>query len=198
MAGVLDGASPSDVHFREGVMAVPWIPYVAQEFLDSILTPDMRVFEWGSGGSTVYFAERVASVVTVEHEHGELQPDLENVTALFIPPEDGELGTDPAKPEHYYSESYPGKNFRRYASAIDDFEPFDLVFVDGRARPSCLRHAKAKVKPGGWLVLDNSDRAYYLEHFDVSGWGERCFFGPGPYNDYPWQATFWRKAGATS
>lgn len=177
-------------------MAVPWIPYVARDFLDRILTPEMCVFEWGSGGSTVYFAERVAQVVTVEHECKEAQPSLENVVALYIPPEDGELGTDRSRPEHYYSEAYPGKNFKRYALAIDDFEPFDLVFVDGRARPSCLHHAK--VKPGGWLVLDNSDREYYLKHVAFGGWEERCFFGCGPYNNYPWQITFWRKPDATS
>jgi hypothetical protein len=35
--------------------------------------------------------------------------------------------------------------------------------VDGRARPACLVHGMPKVKVGGLLVLDNSDRDYYLE-----------------------------------
>lgn len=55
-------------------------------------------------------------------------------------------------------------NFQRYASQIDKYpdQHFDLVIVDGRARPSCLMHGVPKVKVGGMLVLDNADRDYYL------------------------------------
>jgi 16S rRNA A1518/A1519 N6-dimethyltransferase RsmA/KsgA/DIM1 with predicted DNA glycosylase/AP lyase activity len=36
--------------------------------LDDRLDSDMRVFEYGSGFSTLYFAERVSSVVSVEYD----------------------------------------------------------------------------------------------------------------------------------
>lgn len=51
-----------------------------------------------------------------------------------------------------------------YVSQIDAFADasFDVVLIDGRARPACICHSVAKVKPGGMLILDNSDRAYYL------------------------------------
>jgi predicted O-methyltransferase YrrM len=54
--------------------------------------------------------------------------------------------------------------FRSYVEAIDAYPDasFDLVVVDGRARPSCLRQAIPKLRPRGLLVLDNSDRDYYL------------------------------------
>ena len=46
----------------------PWITFPAIEFLERTLTRDMRVFEYGAGGSTLFFATRVKEVVSIEHE----------------------------------------------------------------------------------------------------------------------------------
>src|SRR5262249_9447946 len=37
-------------------LGIPWVNYQALEWLSRIVNPRMRVFEWGSGGSTVFFA----------------------------------------------------------------------------------------------------------------------------------------------
>jgi hypothetical protein len=34
---------------------LPWISYAAIDFLDGYLKPDMTVYEYGSGGSTLFF-----------------------------------------------------------------------------------------------------------------------------------------------
>src|SRR5262249_26106778 len=47
---------------------LPWMPFPAIEFLETLLTPDAKVFEFGSGGSTIFFAARVCELVTVEHD----------------------------------------------------------------------------------------------------------------------------------
>jgi hypothetical protein len=36
---------------------------------------------------------------------------------------------------------------------------FDLVLVDGRVRTECMQHAIPKIRPGGHLMLDNSNNA---------------------------------------
>ncbi|HKO93603.1 MAG TPA: hypothetical protein VJU61_20760, partial [Polyangiaceae bacterium] len=46
----------------------PWIPFVARRWLARQLRPHLRVFEWGSGGSTLFLARRVAELVSVEHD----------------------------------------------------------------------------------------------------------------------------------
>src|SRR5688572_27506537 len=46
---------------------LPWLPAAAVSFLDDKLA-GLSVFEWGSGGSTLWFAERARSVVSVEHD----------------------------------------------------------------------------------------------------------------------------------
>jgi predicted O-methyltransferase YrrM len=72
-------------------------------------------------------------------------------------------------------------NFERYVKSIDTFEneTFDMVVVDGRARPSCIKRAIPKIKSQGLLVLDNSDRKYYLIKTGklLNGWQSRTFRG---------------------
>ena len=46
-------------------------------------------------------------------------------------------------------------------------ETFDLVIVDGRHRVRCVLGSKNLVKPGGVLMLDDSQRHYYQEAFNV-------------------------------
>jgi len=142
-------------------------------------------------------------VVSVEHEPARLLTDLpQNVETLLIPIEEGEIGPDPSDPEHYKSASTEiGKmNFRRYCHAIDDYGKFDLVLVDGMAHASCIALAVSHVRPGGWLVVDNTgDRPYYLEktgqlfgNWD-GGWERVTFFGRGPLLSYLWETSIFRK-----
>lgn len=153
--------------------AVPWIPFDAIDYIGRKLPHGARVFEYGSGGSTLFWLKRGASCVSVEHDHdwflrmNALLMDHCPVDLRWVPPENGRIGNgDPGDPADYAS-SDPnnlGKNFRRYASQIDEFpdDYFDLVVVDGRSRPSCLVHSLRKIRVGGMLLLDNSDRDYYL------------------------------------
>ena len=151
----------------------PWLTFDAIDALDAYLRPGMTVFEYGSGGSTLYWAKKGATVVSVEHDplwFGVLQGRLASVRGVdyrLVEPEPGKLGDDPGDPGAYTSDDdrYRESNFRRYVMQIDQFpeNTFDLVSIDGRARPSCIVHAAPKVKPGGLLVLDNAERTYYLE-----------------------------------
>src|SRR4030095_1446538 len=47
-------------------LELPWFSYGAIEFLENYLQNETRVFEFGSGGSTLFFAQRAQSVVAVE------------------------------------------------------------------------------------------------------------------------------------
>lgn len=186
----------------------PWLPYQATKFIEEI-KPEI-VFEWGMGGSTLFFLrQKVKILVSVEHipdwykvirqKIEETQwPATQHWMYLF-PPSAGEIGPDKSEPLHYKSGSTElgAVNFLEYASAIDNCDPFDLILIDGMARPACIVHAFPKVKPGGWLVIDNTgDRPYYLEKTAhlfgnwESGWERFDFFGYGPILDYKWQTTF--------
>ena len=42
--------------------------YPAIEFIDNLLRPDYQVFEYGGGHSTLWWARRVARVITIDHD----------------------------------------------------------------------------------------------------------------------------------
>jgi len=76
----------------------PFVPYPAYEWLSDFVKPDMRIFEYDSGKSTLWFAQNAGQVVTVEKvkhcydicakELSEL--GLHNVEYVLKPPQNGE------------------------------------------------------------------------------------------------------------
>ncbi|NIV32843.1 MAG: hypothetical protein GWN58_26375 [Anaerolineae bacterium] len=164
----------------------PWIPYRAIEFLATIVSPDWYVFEWGSGSSTIYWAQRCTWVLSVEDDATWHQRALDRLAVQLCTGYDVKL--IPVHPTLYYGP---------YADVIKGWpdEYFDLVFVDGKARFGCVSNGLAKIKPGGWLLLDNSDMPEYeqAKQHPPATW-ERCsFYGRGWGFKKPWEATFWRK-----
>ena len=105
------------------------------------------------------------------------ESNTENATLRLIEPH----GTPPS--QHLSSENqlfmtedeYPVKDtsFQDYVNVLDEFpdEHFDFIAVDGRARKSCLLKSLSKLKKGGFLLLDNSERKRYQSAIDqVNGW----------------------------
>jgi len=188
-------------HLKPGRNSVtdrnPWMAFSAVRFLKEITRKDMRVFEYGSGGSTLFWISRVQEVASVEHDTSwysimKKQFDGQAVQNLKYILE--ESVNDPAfagkrfeNPDDYISAdpAYRGKNFEQYAKAIDSYPDsyFDIVVVDGRARPSCIKHGIPKLKKNGWLIVDNSERKYYFAPFafDRNSWKISKFAGPVPY-----------------
>ena len=154
-----------------------WINFPAIDFLNRVIKKDFRVFEYGGGGSTLFFLDRVEEVITVEHNpewFEKLQEILSPAEksrwtgSLMLPEKnDNSEGLSISAPDDYYSSdvNYRDMNFRKYASSINKFpdDYFDIVLVDGRARPSCIKHAVNKIRSQGYLILDNADRDYYLK-----------------------------------
>jgi hypothetical protein len=183
----------------------PWLPYLVTRYIGKLKLDS--VFEWGSGGSTIFFHRMlVYKIISIEHDPGWYQRlsrefadrgILLDLNYRLIPFEEGEIGPDKGNPTHYKSGSTElgPVNFKNYASAIDGYGQFDLILIDGMARASCLAHAVSHVKEGGWLVLDNTgDRPYYLEQTAhlFEGWERITFFGYGPILDYEWETTIFR------
>jgi hypothetical protein len=189
---------------------VPWLTFAAIQFLEKHLTQNMRVYEYGAGGSTLFFAARVSEVVSVEHDPVWTSKvntlvdsyQYKNVKICLVKPTPQANRADPksSDPNAYCSalKKYTEYSFQDYASSIDDYpdEYFDLVFIDGRARPSCCKHSLSKVKQNGFILLDNSERIHYAyihETLDRRGWKKFCFGGPGPYGSKFWQTCIWHK-----
>jgi precorrin-6B methylase 2 len=190
----------------------PWITFAAIRYLEKNLKKDMRVYEYGAGGSTLFFAKRVREVISVEHDPNWRNQVVETLTKAgyencridLIEParDDLTIDKDPSDPDAYMSSGveFKGKSFRNYATSIDEYpdEYFDVVVIDGRARPSCFKHAASKVKSGGFLMLDNAEREIYAhihKTLENSAWLKTDLSGPGPYNEYFWQTCVWTRRG---
>lgn len=191
-----------------GRECAPWMPFSAIDFIQGKLTKEQSIFEFGAGQSTLYFARRIKNVVTVEHDQAWAErvrnkaahDRLQNISIIVAPPSKEEQAShrDPADLDSYVSSDRALSNysFREYASAIDRFDDasFDFIIIDGRARPSCMKHAVNKLAPGGWLVLDNAERPHYRAiHQALLSWDKRTFIGPGAFNHYFWKTCFWRR-----
>jgi hypothetical protein len=116
-----------------------------------------------------------------------------------VPPTRGDIAwaLDPSDPRCYASAdlAFPCFSFANYAKAIDPYPDgyFDIVLVDGRARPSCLMHAIPKLSKKGVVIVDNTERGYYwpsVREF-AHGLTMRDFPGPCPYVQFFTRTTAW-------
>ncbi len=156
--------------WKQGAAPVPWIPIPAIKYLETLSLDGSHVFEWGSGASTKYWIRRGASCVSIEHDpkwYDVTSRDCEGADVTLLQSDPMALSfADPADPKGFTSAdpNFLHHSFERYVQAIDKYPDkyFDVIFIDGRARPSCLSRAIPKVKNSGLIVLDNADREYYL------------------------------------
>jgi len=145
---ILNGKTPLDLE-------LPWFSYAAIDFLKEYLKPEMTVCEYGSGGSTLFFARRVKSVFSIEdNPHW-----FELVTARL---RDKGIKNAQLKLCPFDFKNPTGFEHSAYLHAMPD-ERFDVVVIDGseewnKVRPICFEKAEPRVKRGGIIVVDDSWR----------------------------------------
>lgn len=164
------------------VMDLPWWTYQSMDVVAGFLRGrdnDARVFEYGSGASTVWLARRCSSLDSVEHDAEwairvralvDSQPGLScrpTLHTAMVPRSSAPVVASGAP-------TGAGLDFRDYVHTIDQLEgTFDLVLVDGRAREAALLHTLERVAPGGMLLLDDAQRPRYRSAIQAArsrGW----------------------------
>jgi len=161
--------------YISGLHVLPWFTDGALDFIDgyifylkNYLGVNPTIFEYGGGGSTLYFLSRGCAVYTVDH-------DLEWVnkikTIAHVLDQDKRLWIS------YKERPY---NLSIFNCKFDE-APFDLICVDGRDRVSCLTTiVKERKFSKSILILDNTERVsnkyqkytelleeYNLMHFEA-------------------------------
>lgn len=152
---------------------IPWMNYCFLNFIVSRLTPQLDVFEFGCGSSTIWFQQRVRSIISCEHDQAwikEISPQLaDNASVVFAP----------LKGEPEYTEQ-----------AIRTAKTFDIVIIDGRRRVECAIKSLPALSETGVYIWDNSNRDRYAEGFEFlirSGFRKLDFMGLGPIAN--WETT---------
>jgi len=169
----------------------PFLPLLCDEalaLLEQIMENSQRwrVLEWGSGASTLYFAERVYDVVSVEHA-----PDWRDEVVAALKAHGLFATVLLVKPRAFRLVPYL---FHKGA--------FDLVFIDGHqeTRKSCVRTGKRVVKRNRWMIVDDSqwgrlsDTPQVLDEFRLVQRidGRKASWAP-PYRMRPTQTSFYKR-----
>jgi hypothetical protein len=150
---------------------LPWFTYPAIEYIMQLDFSDKLIFEYGCGNSTLFWgtiAKRVVSVDDNQEWFQKIARRVSDNTSI-------KLITERIS----------------YITEILNYDLFDVVIVDGSYRYECAQQAIKRLRPGGMIILDNSDwciktarllREANLIEVDMSGFG--------PYNPYTWTTSF--------
>lgn len=150
---------------------IPWYAYNATDYLTQFCAdnPDIHVFEYGLGQSTLWWAKRVKSVTTVEHDLRWIKaPAYTNLPDNII-----------LHHLHYNS----GYEEAPLLGDKKEDKKYDIIVVDGMNRPACIPHAIAALKKGGMLIWDDSHYERYQPHLQNlinDGWLAEVFDDHGP------------------
>lgn len=162
---------------------LPWYTYPAIDFLRPYLQKqgrNWRVYEYGCGQSTLYWAQHCQSVVAQEHDdkwRAEIQKQLpDNASILPADASDKEL----------------------YANTISKAgELFDIIVIDSKCRNTCAKIAPNYLTDNGIIIWDDSERVSNkqgLKHLQKIGFKPLHFVGLGPLHAQPSRTTIFYRA----
>ncbi len=153
----------------------------AKKWLEEWLEPSYCGCEFGSGFSTIWLAQRVKQLVSVDHDkawYGIVndameQFDIKNVDLICEP------------------------SLILYHKAVDKYnKTFDFVFIDGykSKRVECVNETYKKVRPNGILILDDSHKPYHSSIFKLlNDWERMDFKSPCKTGGYRYTSIWIKK-----
>jgi len=152
----------------------PWFHPDSVEYLSNLIQPEWSILETGSGSSTIWFAKRAKKVISFEHSEKWYDRVKELIEVKGIKNVDLRL-----------LPGYP----KRGIWGFKEYE-FDFISIDGKidSRVRSVRDARLFLKPGGYLLLDNTEYEKYAEAITLLDSWESVVFG-----DSEGQTTIWRK-----
>jgi precorrin-6B methylase 2 len=128
---------------------IPWMNYATVDFLNKRLKQDHDLFEWGSGFSTLYFADKCSTVTSIEYDKSWYELIKTQV------PSNAEI--------IYQAYGHPA-----YSEAINRGDKkYNLIVVDGRERVKCFSNCFDHLKDDGVVILDDSSRDKYKDAYNI-------------------------------
>jgi predicted O-methyltransferase YrrM len=156
--------------FRRTHPGVPWVAPAAVEFLEGYLKPTDRMLEFGSGRSTLWFAERIQHITSVEHNpvwYKEISSKIQEkgITKITYHLHPKQPDSVPASQSDYVqvTQTIPAASL-------------DVCLVDGIYRAQCVLKSIPLIKHGGILIIDNVNR--YLPSQSVAPNSRSMINGP--------------------
>ena len=147
---------------------IPWYTYPAIEYLKNHEFSSVKVFEYGSGNSSIFFKNLGAEVFSVEEDQSWYEVQIKNGHKSCIYSDDKD----------------------EYVSSILKFNDADVVVIDGGWRTDCARFLAhkildKKINPA-IVIFDNSEWfPEAIKYFEgKTKWLRVDFCGFTPINPY--------------
>ena len=127
---------------------IPWYTYPAIEYLSQFDYSQKRIYEFGCGNSSLFWARRAKQVISIEDNPEWFKKWQENFSEPNLDIrwiDEGPLYSD---------------------SILSEEQGFDVIVVDGKRRTACAQSAIQKINPGGMIILDDSDRVNTSDEYE--------------------------------
>lgn len=151
----------------------PGLPYSARQYLKQCSSKETKAFMYGANETTNLLLQRANEIVVVDDNEDNLK-ELQKFSfigknnnklcpKLINSQKAGEISINlnSYDPLAYRSHDEIDNSlcFKNYAQGIEEYQDnyFDLVILSGRARSACFMHSVAKVKIGGYIIVDDID-----------------------------------------
>lgn len=141
--------------------AIPWLTYPFVDFIDDRINKSMNIFEFGAGNSSIYYAKKANSVVSIEHS-----PEWYKIIKANDKYNYQNLNIQLVEiPEHLSKKGYHEMAFtndeNEYVFSLKKMEKkFDIIIVDGLFRNSCILNCLDALKSDGVIFIDNTHTKY--------------------------------------
>lgn len=154
----------------------PWMRPNEEDLIRDVIgaLQPRRCLEWGGGMSTLQFPDLLpadATWLTIEHD----PTWAAELTALVTRPGVTVRHVLPDNPN--FTGDGDAESFAAYLAAADAGAPYDLVFIDGRARAAGVERARKLLSPQGVVILHDANRDAYLG--PTSAYGHQALFRDG-------------------
>lgn len=129
----------------------PLLSQAAIDYFENLLRPELVICEYGSGAGTVWLAQRVKKVTSIEHCQLWFHAVEQELDRLGL-----EVDYHLISPTNVEDQEAARETYTAFIQQFPDAY-FDLIFLDGwrPSRPRAPGFAKPKVKPLGWIVIDD-------------------------------------------
>jgi len=127
-------SSKKNIPVNDKNEVMPMYTYPCYEWLNSIDWNDSKVFEYGTGYSTIWWQNKNVDYHAVE-DNKQWHDMIEDKTNIEYKPG-----------HHKYIESIYKYDFK-----------FDVIVIDGVVRFDCIKPALEKIKDDGIIIFDNTD-----------------------------------------
>ena len=132
---------------RDKLQDFPFLNRHTIAYIETLINKSTRVLEFGAGGSTIWFAQRVKKIVSFENSEKWFYKISDRLKDLGL--DNADLFFDPL--------------YWRPGLIVGEF---DLIFIDGKKRLPCAKNSIGNLAEKGIVILDNSEYKKSRPAFD--------------------------------